>query len=119
MQLRSSAVALAAVAGASCTGSIFSPYSSPSDGVTIGPDGRPTSTDPSNPSDPTTGTLGGPTLGIAPGWVALLGTTQAPSASFPTELRQSGFSRNDAQIVDDVYATAAQDAATALAAEAI
>ncbi len=50
---------------------------------------------------------------------ALLGTSQKLGASFPAELRQSGFTRNEAQVVDATFALAAQQAADALAAEAV
>jgi hypothetical protein len=49
---------------------------------------------------------------------ALLGTTATPSATFPLDVRQSNYTRNDAQIVDTVFATALQDAASSLAPDA-
>ena len=49
----------------------------------------------------------------------LLGTKLRPAAAFPTEFRQSNFSRNEAQTVDPVYALAAQQAAESLASEAV
>ncbi len=49
---------------------------------------------------------------------ALLATALQPGSTLPTELRQSGFTRNDAQTVDSVFATAADQAAIALANDA-
>jgi hypothetical protein len=141
MEVRISAVAFLAAA---CTGSIFSPTSvsgqvggAPGTSSSNPGASNPGSTDPgaSNPSgfNPGLGTTGPTGTGVVPGWVpqrirrltgseydatvrALLGTTQAPSSTFPTQVRQSNFTRNDAQIVDTVYATALEDAADALAA---
>lgn len=48
---------------------------------------------------------------------ALLGVP--PANSLPPDARQSGFTRNDAQVVDTVWATAAQSSAETLAAQAV
>lgn len=52
---------------------------------------------------------------------ALLGTTESPAtgADFPPDLRQDGFTVNDAQRVDEVIVERLADAAKALASEAL
>src|SRR4051794_1315170 len=115
MAARTTAVALAALVAAACTGNIFSPLPGSGSGPAVSapapppPSGiAPSGVDPSSPDamDPP----------VAPGWLnprirrltgaeydatvqALLAVTAAPSAAFPTEVRQGGFTRNDAQIV--------------------
>lgn len=49
----------------------------------------------------------------------LLGTTLQLGATLPSESRQSGFTRNEGQVVDSVYALASEGAAEALALEAV
>jgi hypothetical protein len=50
---------------------------------------------------------------------SLLKTTQELGKGLPTELRQSGYTRNEAQTVDAVFAQAAEQAAISLAEEAV